>query len=92
MCGGAVCGGGADVVEETCQGPGFEEEVGRGLMQPGGEVLGDDGVAWREEVSLLGIMMQEEEEEEEEKKGEGEADRSYIRGDCDYTSLAVREL
>lgn len=86
MGGSAVCAGGADVVEETCQGPGFKEEVRRGLMQPGGEVLGDDGVAWREEVSLLAIMMQEEEEEEEE------ADRSYIRGDCGYTSLAVREL
>lgn len=90
MGGSAVCAGGADVVEETCQSPGFEEEVGRGLMEPGGEVLGDDGVAWREEVSLLGIIMQEEEEEEE--KGEGEADRSYIRGDCGYTSPAVREL
>lgn len=84
MGGGAVCAGGADVVEETCQGPGFEEEVGRGLIEPGGEVLGNDGVAWREEVSLLAIMMQEEEE--------GEADRSYIRGDCGYTSPAVREL
>lgn len=58
MGGSAVCAGGADVVEETCQGPGFEEEVGRGLIEPGGEVLGDDCVAWREEVSLLAIMMQ----------------------------------